>query len=165
LVERVVRDAITVTLLVPWLSQQAEAAAVSHLVALCEATNPARIRMGCIGLGAYVEGRASLAETVSLKAFEACLCVGARVDPETAIAAGWALREVIQRDASRLEPAFERRVGELSRQAFRTAVERRAPDVRAELTKLWTAGRSRRRELGDAALLSKSRKRPRLARR
>jgi hypothetical protein len=160
-VGRVVRDAVTVTLLVPWLSEQAEAAAVLHLVALCEASIPERIRMGCIGLGAYLEGRASIAEAVSRRAFDACLTVGTRVDPETSVAAGWALREVIKRD-TRLESPFAKRVGELSRQAFRTAVERREPANRVRLTKLWNAGRTHRRKLDARTLPANTRNRSRI---
>jgi len=143
-VDRVVRDAVTVTLLAKWLGTSTDGRAIARLVELCESTVPDQIRMGAIGIGAYVRPPTVLSPKEIERAFTACFRVATRVDVETAVAVGWAIRELIERDRELLMVQFERHVQLLSRQVFRTAVERLPQDIRARLTARWLAGRRTR---------------------
>jgi hypothetical protein len=93
--------------------------------------------MGCIGLGAYMRENKPLDRKSSDFALNACISVAKRADAETAIAVGWAIRELIAKDLDRLLPVLEQKIHLLSRQAFRTAAERLERATRTRLTALW----------------------------
>jgi hypothetical protein len=157
-VERVVRDAVTMTILVKWLSSCPEEDAVRQLVALCDSVNTSRVRIGCIGLGAYLRDPTVTllrAELVDI-AFAACIKASTYVDAETSLAVGWALRELLAREPDRLSVVLEKRIQSLSRQTFRTAVERLSPEVRARLTERWLAKRKGRRLLDKGSHAERS---------
>lgn len=158
-VERVVRDAVTVTLVSKALASMAQGEAIERLVALCDSDVPDRIRMGAIGLAAFVRQTSVLGEPESRRAYLACFRVASRVDSETAIAVGWAIRELLGRSLDQLMGPFETHLHCLSRQAFRTAVERLPQATRARLSARWLEARKVRAHGGSVSPRSSVRSR------
>jgi hypothetical protein len=136
-VDRVVRDAFTLTVIVEWLRTLPATEAMRRLLAMCEDSGPDRIRMGYIGLGAYLRSVSNIERENLDAAFLTCLHGSTRVDVETSLAVGWALREVLVRDPERFIGSLEKHVSTLSRQVFRTAVERLPQPMRARLAEKW----------------------------
>lgn len=144
-VDHVVRDAFTMTILVKWLQTLPAPVAINRLVSWCDSLVIERTRLGCIGLGAFLRAATAVDRDCIDLAFAACFRVASRADVETALAVGWALRELLAREPERLGVALEQRVTLLSRQAFRTAIERLAPSTRARLSEQWLAHRREQR--------------------
>jgi len=159
-VERVVRDAVTLTILVKCLVRLPEQVAIGRLAALCDSLVPNRIRMGGIGLGAYLREPTKLSRSSIDTAFAACLRVAARADTETAVSVGWGLRELMVREPERLSLMLEKRIQLLSRQCFRTAVERLDPELRANLTERWLAHRRRHKSMLSNTRVERARRLP-----
>jgi hypothetical protein len=136
-VDRVVRDAFTLTVVVQWLKTVPSVRAIQQLLEWCESSGYDRSRMGYMGLGAYLRAIASVPRESLDAAFSVCLKGAARVDVETALAVGWALREVLAKDEERLAALLEKRITVLSRQVLRTAIERLHPPVRRRLSEKW----------------------------
>lgn len=140
-VERVVRDTIALSVVVKWLEQRTEEAAIGQLAAFCSSAEPDRARLGFVALASWLK-RSKVTDQRSLDvAYAACIGSAKRVEPDIAPAVGWALRELLLRDGGRLIPQFERQVESLSRHTFRTAVERLPSDARLRLTKRWLESR------------------------
>jgi hypothetical protein len=140
-VDRIVRDAFTLTVVVQWLKTVPSVRAVRQLLEWCDSSGVNRNRMGYVGLGAYLRATASIPQESLDNAFSVCLNGAARVDLETALAVGWALREVLAKDEERLASLLEKRVTSLSRQVLRTAIERLRQPLRRRLSEKWLSYR------------------------
>lgn len=135
--ELVVRDAIALNLLVPWLQTQAESDVCAMFLELCHDGDAARTRLGVVSLAAYVRGSNPTSDETVDVALDVCWQLGAHVDPETAMSIGWLLKELIVRHHERVLPILMVHIQGLSRQAMRTAVEGLPRETRARLTNEW----------------------------
>jgi hypothetical protein len=135
--ERVVRDAVALDLVVPWLEQQPETLVRETLDRLCQAEDRTKARMGLMAAAAYVRGQEEVEVVLQRALLDVCWLLGKRVEPETAMSVGWVLRELAGKGRDRVLPELRVRVHELSRQAMRVAVERLPRELRVELTSKW----------------------------
>jgi hypothetical protein len=136
-VDRVVRDAIALSVVVPWLSREDPSRVCDTILAWVRAESPAMIRMGLVAAAAYLREAKAVDLALQLAVMDACWTHASRVDTETAIAVGWTLRELLKQDAERVMPVLLSRVHELSRQAMRTAVEGLARETRVRVSSKW----------------------------
>jgi hypothetical protein len=135
--ERVVRDAVALCLVLPWLEQQSAIEVKETLVSLCRSDDSAQVRMGLLSAAAYVREQSSVDVELQRAVLDQCWSLGNRADPETAMSVGWLLKELLNRDQQHVFPELLSRVHGLCRQAMRTAVERLPRGLRVRLTAEW----------------------------
>jgi hypothetical protein len=143
-VDRVVRDAVALGLVLPWLSGQAEDAARETLSRLCQSEEPSKLRLGLLVAATYIRDRRCVDEGLRRVVLDICWSLARRVDADTATAVGWVLRELVATNEERAMPELSAHVHELSRQAMRTAVERLPMQLRSRLSSEWQTRRLRR---------------------
>lgn len=136
-VDRVVRDAVALSVVVPWLKREDPRRSCDTILAWARSEAPAMIRMGLVAAAAYVREAKAVDQSLQRAMMDACWTHASRVDTETAIAVGWTLRELLNRDPERVMPVLLSRVHELSRQAMRTAVEGLAWETRLRVSSKW----------------------------
>ncbi len=136
-VDRMVRDAVALGVVVPWLEREDASLARQTIVSWGQSRQPAKIRMGLMAAAAYIRGASAVDPVLERALLDACWRHAPRVDTETAMAVGWTLRELLKQDPARVLPELIHRVGELSRQAMRTAVEGLPRETRAKVTSKW----------------------------
>jgi hypothetical protein len=154
-VERVVRDAVALGVVVPWFVREEATRVRDVLTAWVQSQNPTTIRMGFVVAAAYVKETKDVDRELQRAMLDACWAHAPRVDTETAMAVGWTLRELLSQAPERVLPELLARVHELSRQAMRTAVEGLSRETRVRVTSQWQqrihGGRGRTVTLGPSS--------------
>ena len=146
-VHRVVRDAIALSVVVPWLLEEEPDVVKDVILAWGLSDDLSEIRMGLMVAAAFVRDADEAVPVLERAILDVCWANAGRVDSETAVAVGWAMKQLIRRAPRRVLPEMLARVREMSRQAMRTAVEGLAVETRRQLTSQWR-GRVRERPWG-----------------
>jgi hypothetical protein len=136
-VDRVVRDAVALGVVVPWFVREEAARVRDTLTSWVHSQNPTKIRMGFVVAAAYVRETKDVDRELLRAMLDACWAHASRVDTETAMAVGWTLRELLRQRPERVLPELLARVHELSRQGMRTAVEGLSRETRVRVTSQW----------------------------
>lgn len=143
-VDRLVRDAVALSVVAPWLQGEEPALARDAIETWVQSDEPAIIRMGLIVSATYAGQTTGVNRALQRTMLDACWAHASRVDSETAVAVGWALRELLRQEQERVLPEIRMRIVELSRQAMRTAVEGLSREFRVNLTLKWRQHRAQR---------------------